>query len=382
MSSGHALLAPSSAHRWLVCTPSARAEAEWPDTATEYAAEGTKAHEVAAGALRLLLLTKSVKSLRILPSLAPSDEMCDAITAYIDECRTLYGQLVKGLDPNTSSTVYVEHTFPVSFIPDCSGTTDCAIYNGRDKLAVVDFKYGKGVKVAASPNNHQLIIYACAVLDHIKGWDTVREVTLRIVQPRLNHIDTAVYTVSELRAHKWRIKAIAEEAYKGVGERYAGKHCKFCKALPLCPRIKKEVEKMENLLTKKPEELDTNEIADLLERCEVIADWAKKVKEFALGKCLKGERIKGLKAVEGRSVREWTDESVALKTLIDSGVDESKIYQKAPLSLAKLEKLLGKKEFSDIVGGYVTRAKGKPTLVSADDSRPAITANNAAEAFK
>lgn len=382
MSRGHALLAPSSAHRWLVCTPSARAEAEWPDTTNEFAEEGTKAHEEAAKALKLLLHTKSVESLKILPPLALSDEMRDAIITYVYACADLSGQLAKGLGPDTGGTVYVEHTFPISFIPDCSGTPDLVIYNGCSKLAVVDFKYGKGVKVAAGPNNHQLIIYACAVLDHIKGWDTVKEVTLKIVQPRLNHIDTAVYTADELRTLKRLIKLIAEEAYRGEGRRYAGRHCKFCRALPLCPQVKKEVEKLEKPLKKKPEELNTDEIADLLERCEVIADWAKKVKGFALGRCLKGEPIKGLKAVEGRSVREWTDESAALKTLIDSGVDESKIYQKAPLSLAKLEKLLGRKEFSDIVGEYVTRTKGKPTLVSADDNRPAITANNAAEAFK
>lgn len=379
MSNGHALLAPSSAYRWLKCTPSARAEAEWPDTATEYAAEGTKAHELAASTLKAILITKCNLPIVTQPTL--SDEMCDAITTYINACFTLSGRLLEGQDPDTGCTVYVEHTYPVSFIPDCSGTPDFVVYNGDDKLAVVDFKYGKGIKVGAN-DNKQLMIYACAVLDHIKGWDTVKEVTLRIVQPRLNHIDTAVYTVGELRAYKRLIKVIAEEAYRGDGARYAGAHCKFCRALPLCPQMKKEVEKLEKPLKKKPEELNTDEIADLLERCEVIANWAKKVKEFALSKCLKGNTIKGLKAVEGRGIRAWTDENKALKALIDSGVEESKIYQKEPLSLAKIEKLLGKKEFDCIVSSFVTRKAGKPTLATADDSRPAITANNAKEAFK
>ena len=42
----HAILSPSSAHRWLVCTPSAKLEAEFPDTTSSAAAEGTLAHEI------------------------------------------------------------------------------------------------------------------------------------------------------------------------------------------------------------------------------------------------------------------------------------------------------------------------------------------------
>lgn len=43
----HALLSASSAHRWLACTPSARLEEQFPDTASEAAKEGTLAHELA-----------------------------------------------------------------------------------------------------------------------------------------------------------------------------------------------------------------------------------------------------------------------------------------------------------------------------------------------
>lgn len=43
----HALLSSSSAHRWLECTPSARLEDQYPDTAGESAREGTFAHKLA-----------------------------------------------------------------------------------------------------------------------------------------------------------------------------------------------------------------------------------------------------------------------------------------------------------------------------------------------
>ena len=42
--SSHALLSPSSSHRWLNCTPSARLEENVPDQGSEYAEQGTCAH--------------------------------------------------------------------------------------------------------------------------------------------------------------------------------------------------------------------------------------------------------------------------------------------------------------------------------------------------
>ena len=43
----HAILSPSSAYRWLNCTPSARLAEQFPDTVSEYAAAGTLAHSIA-----------------------------------------------------------------------------------------------------------------------------------------------------------------------------------------------------------------------------------------------------------------------------------------------------------------------------------------------
>lgn len=42
----HALLSASGAHRWLECTPSAILELQFPQTTSEYAEEGTAAHEL------------------------------------------------------------------------------------------------------------------------------------------------------------------------------------------------------------------------------------------------------------------------------------------------------------------------------------------------
>ena len=44
--SKHALLSPSSAHRWLNCPLAPRLEAKFPEQTSEYAMEGTIAHSV------------------------------------------------------------------------------------------------------------------------------------------------------------------------------------------------------------------------------------------------------------------------------------------------------------------------------------------------
>ena len=43
----HALLGPSSAARWMACPPSVNLTKDMPDTTSEYAAEGSLAHEIA-----------------------------------------------------------------------------------------------------------------------------------------------------------------------------------------------------------------------------------------------------------------------------------------------------------------------------------------------
>ena len=43
----HALLGPSSAARWMACPPSVNLTKDMPDTTSEYATEGSLAHEIA-----------------------------------------------------------------------------------------------------------------------------------------------------------------------------------------------------------------------------------------------------------------------------------------------------------------------------------------------
>ena len=61
---------------------------------------------------------------------------------------------------------------------------------------------------------------------------------------------------------------------------------------------------------------------------------------------------------------------------------EEMLWERKPLTLAQVEKLVGKKDFQECVGEYVVKKPGKPALVTESDNRPAITNRvSAAEAF-
>ena len=112
--------------------------------------------------------------------------------------------------------------------------------------------------------------------------------------------------------------------------------------------------------------------------------YQKDLQEWALSECLAGKDVPGWKAVEGRSVRDWSDMDEAFDKLIKSEMTmEEMLYEKKPLTLAQVEKLIGKKDFQDTVGEFVVKKSGKPTLVKESDKREAITnIVTAEEAFK
>jgi hypothetical protein len=77
--------------------------------------------------------------------------------------------------------------------------------------------------------------------------------------------------------------------------------------------------------------------------------------------------------VAGRSVRAWTDQDAAFAAARAAGIPEEMLYERKPVTLAGLEKVMGKKPFAEALANYVTTPPGKPTLVKASDRRAAIT---------
>jgi len=112
----------------------------------------------------------------------------------------------------------------------------------------------------------------------------------------------------------------------------------------------------------------------ILERMKLVKNWLTKVEDHVIHGILNNElEIPGYKVVEGRSIRKYRNADEVANRLINNGYEESVIYEKNLLSLSKLEKVLGKKTFTELLSDMVDKPKGKPTIALVTDKRPSYT---------
>ena len=260
-----------------------------------------------------------------------------------------------------------------AWVPDGFGTADCIMVSG-DTIHIVDFKYGKGVQVSAE-DNPQMKLYALGALAAYGIMYDLTTVRMSIIQPRLaSDPDTWETSVGEIV--NWAeqvVKPAAALAAAGEGEYAEGEWCRFCAIRGSCRARAAAQLALEDFGEKLPPELTDEEIGRALDQGKRLAKWLSEIEEYALRACLDGKEIPGFKAVEGRSVRVWTDADAAFLAARSQGIPEEMLYERKPITLAAMEKLMGKRHFLDTMAAYVTTPPGKPTLVPETDKRPAIT---------
>lgn len=370
MPGSHALLSASAAHRWISCPPSARLTEDMPDTQSDYAAEGTLAHELGELKLRKKFekLKKSEYEKR-LKAVQENPQYQAEMNGYTDEY--LDAVLLAAHKYKSVPYVVIERQVDYSNIaPDGCGTADCLLLHGND-LHVFDFKYGKGVPVSAE-KNPQLQLYAIGAINAYSLLYDIRNITLHVVQPRLSNISEYSTMVSEIT--EWSenvVKPAAQLATEGKGELKAGEHCKFCKAKSTCRKRAELYTSVDDDFKKTPPELLTiADVAEILKRIEGLKDWASDVQDYALDQILAGTEIPGWKAVEGRSNRQIPEYDNAVTVLKAAGIDEAMLYVRKPQTITELEKLVGKKQFTELLGDLIVKPQGAPALAEESDNRP------------
>ena len=93
-----------------------------------------------------------------------------------------------------------------------------------------------------------------------------------------------------------------------------------------------------------------------------------------------GVTFPGYKVVEGRSNRTFAiDDTLIAAQLIAKGYEEDSFYPRKLIGIGALEKYLGKKDFQKLLGEYVIKPVGKPTLVPESDKRPALNSTESAK---
>ena len=379
--SGHALLSPSAAHRWLNCTPAPRLEATFPDNTSEYAEEGTLAHslcEITAKKkfknIKSAEYTRTVKKLKKDPLW--NDEMISTAEIYVEHLAERAMQFEH--EPYIAFEVGVDIS---DYVPESFGRCDCVMLGG-DTLVIRDYKHGKGVPVSAE-SNPQMMLYALGALKLYRPLfgEAIKNVDIGIDQPRIDSYDVWLCSVEELLAWGESIKPTAQKAFMGLGEYKAGSWCRFCRANGVCKaQASQQIGAFDDfaaMVNKSTDLLTPEQVAEVLTKGETLVEWYKTVKAKALESILSGTQIPGYKAVEGRSVRAWSDQDKALEKLTASGIDRAAIYDSVPKTLAQIEKMLGKTKFGELVGEFVIKPPGAPALASENDPKPAYNSATA-----
>lgn len=341
----HAPFSPSSLPRVMRCPGSFLLTADLPDSTSEFAERGTKLHAVAECILR--------------------NTQHESIDSSELETLRVYTDYVKSLGGAQFYEVKLHHN-ELLF-----GTADCVAVCGST-LNVIDLKCGQGVRVLAE-ENEQLMAYALMAYDLYFDLFDIDTITVHIVQPWLDHVDawTLPYSIEEYRA---RLMSTIELAQTTGAPLVPGeKQCKFCKAKATCPARADEAMSLAKLDFAAPQLLGMDQIAEILPRLEAMTKWAKDVQEYALSQALGGARVKGHKLVAGRSIRKYGDEQAVSYALTRQGLNESEFYKRTLIGITDMEKLLGKKEFEQILGAWIVKSTPAPTLVPEADKRQAIT---------
>jgi hypothetical protein len=361
-----------------------------PDSGSEFAAEGTAAHELAEDCLR-----KGTNAKEFLGRLFQivSDDGLETYEFVVDDDMAAYVQTYIDFVRRESlgADLLIEQklsTLPVYGVEDQSGTADAVVLDHlTGTVTVIDLKYGRGLKVHAASND-QLRTYGLAALeehDLAGDWEQVRMV---IHQPRLDHISEEVLTVDELRA--WGIEAaeaaqVAMLAHKAdVDEceangwlRPSEKACQWCPAKAVCPALERFVgETCFDDLTLETVNDPTEDTAEDLGAkralVSLVESWCKAVVAETDKRLELGQPVSGWKLVQGRrGARQWEDEAAAEDMLKKWRLKKDVMYTMKVVSPTQAEKILTPQRWEK-AQELVVQKDGKPQAVPDSDPRPAL----------
>ena len=375
----HAVLGASKSEQWINCPPSARIQEKVPEKRSEYADEGTAAHELSEIKLRRRLFLNNAKQRKELDAKEKkfketnkyyNAEMENAVTEYVE---LVEERFMEAKARSADAVVLLEeHLDFTEWVPDGYGTGDVVLISDK-VLEVIDLKYGKGVPVSAQ-DNPQIRLYG---LGAWCGWNYlygIEEVRMTIIQPRLDSVSSVTMPLSELL--EWVetvVKPAAELAFAGKGDFKSGEHCRWCKCKGNCRARADENMKALAYEFKDPSLLSNEEIGSILFVAAQLKTWAKDIEDYSQEQALKGNKIPQWKLVEGRSNRAVSDKKAAIAAFENAKVESDKYLKPQELfGIGELEKRIGKKEFIALLGGLVIKPPGKPVLVPETDNRPEL----------
>lgn len=428
----HSLLSASGSPGWLACYGYLAQRGVMPNSSNPASRKGTAGHEIVATVLSNLLFeeadgrpnsgthcsewvgdTITVEG----DEIEIKEDFAEELQSYVDLVWRLYKEHADAILMVEVRVCYASY---LGVDPKLAwGTSDAIIViPSRKKISVIDLKTGYRRVVAMG--NGQLRLYGLGSLAEVEmAWE-IDTVEMMIVQPP--HGDSGItseeMSVADLRM--WARTEAAMAAQHGVrnfqmaerdgldaiplGEYTPGeKQCEWCN--PACAgRFQQVVSTIANQfvdLDNPPEgtiaktisahvgrvaDHDTETLAQMMKRCDMIEDWIKAVRSAVEVRLLAGQPVPGFKIVQGKKgSRAWADEEKALATL--KRVLGSK-YASQPLKPVSPTTVEGMVKRGDVsakqwaaLQKMVTQKEGGRHVAREDDPRPAISCGVDREAF-
>ena len=420
MSGKHAILSPSSAHRWMVCTGAPAMERGIEDKGSEYADEGTAAHFLGAICLSKNTNAKDYSGRGIVlwesedtsgeswrehvPTLAKrkaefvvDGDMIDYVQRYIDLVReyAVGGELL------------VEQALPIGHLTgedEAEGTGDAVVLRDSE-ITVADLKYGRGVEVSAI-DNKQLKLYGLGALEKYSILGDFTSVRLVIIQPRISYAPSEwAISVEDLLLFAKEVMIQSAQATELLVNEVelteflvpGTDTCQWCKAKATCPKLSGFVEEaigaefidlttadaLEQEATIKKLIPTDATLGTKMDALDLIEGWCKAIRAEVERELLAGTPVAGYKLVQGRkSARSWSNAEEAEAALKSMRLKQEQMYDLKLISPTTAEKVLKEapKRWKRIES-LISQSEGKPSVAPVTDKRPALELKPIADGF-
>lgn len=411
MPNAHSKLSLSSAKRWMNCPGSIRLIAQAPESEPSiYAAEGTAAHSALESKLQMYLAElrgEPEAGGSYLPHDIGFEHEVDGFkfttdTEMLEAIDVAFDYVVERMDfyKLRPFQVRAEERLKIPGHDDLWGTSDIRIYIPYNRLIVVDYKHGKGVKVDAF-ENEQLMAYAVGAYNSLPKDEQAEIQTIEIVviQPRSfggSPISSFEFPVSTLQNFHVAIVEAAVRTENPNAPVAAGEWCRFCPAKLFC-RAYENLAKEQAALDfanvpalstsgnniELPDFIDmpVEKLAKILEAKGAIEKYLDAAEAHAQKLAKQGVDIPGHKLVKSSGNRKWKNEievQESMQKLL--GVNEA-FAPKKVLSPAQFEKTIKKvypegileeriPSYDTVINNMYSPDKGF-VLVPESDKRPA-----------
>ena len=346
MATGHALVGPSSAHRWLKCPGSVLANADKPWEQNAYALEGTSAHALLETAMRLDCAPEEFLGQVLEAGHVPVDEeMADAVGYAID--------FVSGyMSTNPKATLHIETpVYPAKLLGTRQsviwGTPDIQISTPGAELVTIDYKHGIGIPVGVKDNPQIRLYHAGKRVEH-GPYRRYRSVVIQPRIPRRKPIQEAVLTDKELM--HWiekEVRPVIPILLKEDAPRLAGDWCRYCFASGNCPAQMKQVfekaAKEFGKVSASPKALAPAELAKYLNMLPAVEEAMTSFKAVAIKAVHAGVKVPGWEQDWTHARRKWADDDKATALLEKLGLEKKERYSIELVSPRAAEDLLRKK---------------------------------------